>query len=81
MLAGSTMETYQQGEDTTAGSFGTNCFNCHNTGRLGPSAGFGFFGTPQLGTVEVSHIFDFVGPPPRKRATAAVLCPSLDPRR
>jgi hypothetical protein len=63
MLAGSTMETYQQGEDTTAGSFGTNCFNCHNTGRLGPSAGFGFFGTPQLGTVEVSHIFDFVGPP------------------
>jgi hypothetical protein len=51
LLAGSTMETYQQGTDTTAASGGSNCFSCHFD-KHGASA----FGRA---TVDVSHIFNF----------------------
>jgi hypothetical protein len=53
MLAGSTMETYQQGTDPTTATGGSNCFSCH----------FDFSSASALGraTVEVSHIFNFPG--------------------
>jgi len=54
LLAGSTMETYQQGTDTTAASGGSNCFSCH----------FDLHGPSALGraTIDVSHIFSFLQP-------------------
>jgi len=56
LLANSTMETYQQGVDTTAAppSFGSNCFSCH-TNDFGPS-------TRNLATSDVSHIFRVLQP-------------------
>jgi hypothetical protein len=53
MLAGSTMETYQQGTDTTAAG-STNCFSCH----------FDFHGASAFNraTVDVSHIFSALQP-------------------
>ncbi|HMA71836.1 MAG TPA: hypothetical protein VKP67_10165 [Xanthobacteraceae bacterium] len=53
MLAGSTMETYQQGTDTTAASGGSNCFSCHFDLNGGSSFG--------RATTDVSHIFNFPG--------------------
>ena len=58
MLAGSTMETYQQGPDNTA-SGGTNCFGCHSDTKGGSAS---FLGAPSLGTIEVSHIFEGLQP-------------------
>lgn len=42
MLANTTMETYEQGSDTTNGGGSTNCFTCHSSGTfLGLSHVFG----------------------------------------
>ena len=45
-LANSTMETYQQGQDTTAKNGGTNCFTCHQDDT-----------NPALVTTRLSHIY------------------------
>ncbi len=45
-LANVTMETYQQGIDTTAANGGSNCFSCHGNSTLLPKT-----------TVGVSHIY------------------------
>jgi hypothetical protein len=54
LLANSTMETYQQGTDTTVVSFGSNCFSCHQD-PFGASA-------RNLATSDVSHIFRVLQP-------------------
>lgn len=48
-LANSTMETYQQGTDTTS-SGGANCLSCHSSSH------------PTIATTAVSHIFDAIKP-------------------
>jgi hypothetical protein len=40
-LSNTTMETYQQGTDTTLAHGGTNCFTCHNSNTTGVSHVFG----------------------------------------
>jgi hypothetical protein len=51
MLSGSTLETYQQGTDTTSTSAGSsNCFSCHTSGAS----------TLSLATTDVSHIFNAI---------------------
>ena len=49
-LANSTMETYQQGTDTTSSSGGTNCFSCHSSSDWTTATTF------------MSHIFDSIVP-------------------
>ena len=48
-LANSTMETYQQGVDTTS-TGGSNCFSCHASSN------------PSIATTAVSHIFGAIKP-------------------
>jgi hypothetical protein len=48
-LANTTMETYQQGADTTS-TKGTNCFSCHSSGNK------------PIATTAVSHIFMDIKP-------------------
>ncbi len=56
LLANSTMETYQQGSNTTVQSGGgLNCFSCHT--QL-----FGTNAPPPRGTSDVSHIFRVLQP-------------------
>jgi hypothetical protein len=49
VLAGTTMETYQQGIDTTSAHGGSNCFDCHSTFQNSFTAA-----SPSTG---VSHVF------------------------
>jgi len=80
MLAGSTMETYQQGTDNTTNSGSTNCFSCHTSGASG--------GLKPLATINVSHIFDFKDPPglrsvlqPLSFAPLSIRVASLTPQK
>jgi hypothetical protein len=76
MLAGSTMETYQQGTDNTDGGGSTNClFSCHTSGASG--------GLKPLATIGVSHIFNFPGSvlQPLSFAPLSIRVASLTPQQ